>query len=119
MGKTVEMMRRFISLVSRYDNLFKQFIEEVVRKYPDSTIILFDSRSSGKNRPSSDFDVAVIMEGVDEFEMATRISKLRPRGLPIDLVVLKPESLRRFKWLLKGAIVYDGLKLECQRNFKK
>lgn len=109
------MIRRRRKEVSSYNELFDEFIDALRRRYPRCTIILFGSRAAGRHRASSDFDVMVVMEGTDEAEaeMAAKILRLRPRGIPIDLVVINKDSLskdKEVKILLKDSkVIYDGL----------
>lgn len=106
------LIRRRREEVSSYDKLFDEFVEALKQRYPHCTIILFGSRAKKKHRASSDFDVIVVMEGVDEAEMATKMLRFRPRGIPIDLVVINRDSLdkKEIKILLKDSkVIYDGL----------
>ncbi|MDK2384689.1 MAG: nucleotidyltransferase domain-containing protein [Candidatus Korarchaeota archaeon] len=107
------LIRRRREEVSSYEKLFNKFIEALKRRYPSCTIILFGSRAAERHRSSSDFDVIVVMEGdFDEVEVAAEISRLRPRGIPVDLLVINKDSLGRkdVKILLEHSkVIYDGL----------
>ncbi|MCL1799105.1 MAG: nucleotidyltransferase domain-containing protein [Eggerthellaceae bacterium] len=44
------------------------FAEEAQRHFPDSYVFLFGSHAKGTARPSSDIDVAVIVDGIEGYE---------------------------------------------------
>ncbi len=91
------------------------FVERVRERYPHSTILLFGSRARGDNLPYSDYDVAVILERVeDRLREAEELAKLKPSRLPLDLVVLEPGDLQDpliAKMLTPCKVLYDGLGL--------
>ncbi|AEM39111.1 DNA polymerase beta domain protein region [Pyrolobus fumarii 1A] len=91
------------------------FVERVRERHPRSAILLFGSRARGDNLPYSDYDVAVILERVeDRLREAEELAKLKPSRLPLDLVVLELDDLRDpliAKMLTPCKVLYDGLGL--------
>lgn len=51
----------------------RTFIERVASRYPLKEAILFGSRASGKARPDSDADVAVVLDGPQGAFMKTKL----------------------------------------------
>ena len=102
--------------VKSYKRLFKDYTRTLVRLFNgEVTLVLFGSRAEGVHRESSDFDLAVILPLVtDPLELTCKLYQLRPRGLPIDLLVLDVSELEDpivKKMLTKSIVIYDGLKL--------
>ena len=101
--------------VRRMDMLLDEYVKILSEKYPKCTIILFGSRARGDYMPYSDYDIAIIVEDYEDlFETIVRFRRLKPLGLPLDLIVLKvedlddPLTLRMFR---ECKILYDGLKI--------
>ena len=97
------------------EKLLPCFVRNISLKYPKVTIILFGSRAQNTQLPYSDYDIAVIFEKVDDrIRLIEDIRRMKPRGLPLDLIVLAKEELsdpiiaRMFR---KSKILYDGLGL--------
>ena len=92
-----------------------EFIEAIRSELPRCSVFLFGSRATGRHRPSSDFDIIVVMEGqFDDAEMAAELLRLRPSSMPVDLVVIRREDMGRgdVRLLLRDSILlYDGLGL--------
>ena len=109
------MLRALAESVRRREELLAQFVESLAKTEPRSTVVLFGSRAVGRHAPHSDFDIAVILEQVgDAASIAEALRRLRPRGLPLDLVVLGIEDLADpiIRSMLKGCVVlYNGLAL--------
>jgi len=77
--------------------------------------VLFGSRARGAHLPYSDYDIAVILRRVDnKFSTIEELRRLKPRGLPLDLLVIRvnelsdPLILGMFK---KSRVLYDGLNI--------
>ena len=71
------------------DKLLREYVEKISRKYPKSTIILFGSRARGDYLPYSDYDIAVVLQKVDDkISEIEELRKLKPKGLPLDLLVI-------------------------------
>ena len=100
--------------VEEYEKRFKEFVEKVAAHFGGRvSVILFGSRAAGTHSPSSDFDVIVVLEKVEDyFETAAEILKLG-RGLPIDLLLFDVEEFRAEgvlkDMLRKAKCLYDGL----------
>ncbi len=114
-ARQVEFIKRRLARVSSYEREFTEFVEAIRSKFPRCAVFLFGSRATGKHKPSSDFDVIVVMEGqFDEAEMAAELLRLKPSGIPVDLIVLRRADLirRDVRLLLRNSVLlYDGLGL--------
>ena len=118
------MLRWLARALREADRALRLFAERVAERYPRSTIVLFGSRARGDHLPHSDYDVAVILEAVgDRVGAVEELRRLRPRGLPLDLVVLEVGDLGDpiVEKMLEGCrVLYDGLglaeKLPCRRG---
>jgi len=90
-----------------------EYVVRIASAHPRSAVILFGSRARGGYLPYSDFDLAVVLERVgDPLESIRSLRALKPRGLPLDLVVLEPRDLDDpliLKMLERCRILYDGL----------
>ena len=92
-------------------------VEKIVASIAPEKVILFGSHAHGNATPDSDLDLLVIMEtDLPLAERNRKISRLlRPRRLPMDIVVKNPKeiqkSLRRVdpfihEILKKGVVLY-------------
>jgi len=97
------------------EQLLIEYIERIKRNYPRSTIILFGSRAKGRQLPYSDYDIAVVLENIDDkLEMTIKLRRLKPHGLDLDLIVLDKRELEdpMIKAMLgEKRILYDGLSI--------
>ncbi len=97
------------------EQLLIEYIERIKRNYPRSTIILFGSRAKGGQLPYSDYDIAVVLENIDDkLEMTIKLRRLKPHGLDLDLIVLDKRELEdpMIKAMLgEKRILYDGLSI--------
>ncbi len=89
---------------------FSEFIQELVRRRPKSTLILFGSRARGDATPLSDYDLLAITEGPLNVEKPTFVQLF-----VIDVRDLEFE-VKRFNTLLvdaitEGVVLHDGLKI--------
>jgi Nucleotidyltransferase domain. len=94
---------------------FERFVERVVRHYNGRvSVVLFGSRARGDHWPSSDYDVLVVLERVeDEAEEASKLYSMK-RGFSADIIVVTPDKLQLgdVKEMLKHRkVFYDGLGL--------
>ena len=110
-----DLIKEMMIKVSRYDEEFSNFISKLIQKYPNSTIVLFGSRARGDNRPSSDFDVLVIIKGKVTWSIVEDISFIADE-LPVDLIVKSIENFSsdtNVKLMLRNGcrVLYDGLGL--------
>jgi len=75
----------------------QDFINKIIDSFAPEKIILFGSRAYGEATPDSDVDLLVIMETeLPSAERHRQISRLlRPRLLPIDIVVRNPREIQK------------------------
>ncbi len=92
-------------------------VERIVASFAPEKIILFGSHAYGNATPDSDLDLLVIMEtDLPAAERNRKISRLlRPRHLPVDIVVRNPREIQRslrrvdpfvHEILEKGVVLY-------------
>jgi len=97
------------------EKLLHEYVRRISERYPESIVVLFGSRARGDNFPYSDYDIAVILRRVDnKFSTIEELRRLKPRGLPLDLLVIQvnelsdPLILGMFK---KCRVLYNGLNI--------
>lgn len=109
-----DIVTRMMRLVDAYDQLFKEFIEKLTSEYPRSTVVLFGSRARGDAKPSSDYDVIIIMDAEVTWTLRAHLYGLAGE-LPIDIIVIRPQALKDpivRKMLSEGCrVIHDGLNL--------
>jgi predicted nucleotidyltransferase len=72
------------------------FVKEVVARFEPERIILFGSYASGTITPDSDVDLCVVMEFEGRpHQQAFQIRKTVKRSFPLDLLVRRPEDIKR------------------------
>ncbi len=95
--------------------LLYSYVDNISSSYPKSTIVLFGSRARGDFLPYSDYDIAVILEKIeDKFAAIEKLRRIKPLGLPLDLLVIQVDELSDplvSKMLEKSIVLYDGLGL--------
>jgi len=113
-GLRRRLLRARRERVRGWSELLALYVERIKSLYPKSQIVLFGSRARGDELPYSDFDIAVILdEPGDKLRLTEELRKLKPRGLPLDLLVLNSEELKDplVACMLKGGrTLYDGLR---------
>jgi len=91
-------------------------LEEIVRRIVEvadpERIILFGSAATGKMGPDSDIDLLVVKPKVHRRKLAQRIyESLFGVGCPVDVVVVTPEDIERYKdavGLIIGPALREG-----------
>jgi len=98
------------------NNLLREYVNRIVSRYPSSAVLLFGSRARGNHLPYSDYDLAVVLSGLeDKILVIEELRRLKPRGLPLDLIVVDTEELKDplIKNMFKRAkILYNKLSVE-------
>jgi len=81
-------------MISRTD--IQQFVDNVVRQFRPTKIILFGSHAYGRPTADSDVDLMLIMpHRGSSTQTATKIRLACPRSFPMDLLVRTPAEIRR------------------------
>ncbi|MEM1909188.1 MAG: nucleotidyltransferase domain-containing protein [Thermofilaceae archaeon] len=115
-----EYLRWRAELLKRQNELLDEFVKNVAERLGRCAVLLFGSRARGNHIPYSDFDIAIVVEeAVDKLSLIEELRALKPRGLPLDLIILEREDLKSpvVKKMLEGAIiVYDSLQLHFPDN---
>lgn len=82
-------------------SLAEEVAGQIARYFPVEMILLFGSRARGDERPDSDWDFLVVMptdlRPLQRTLAVRRVVRQLPnvRGVPIDILVLTPEEMRR------------------------
>ena len=98
--------------------VLKKIIDIIARSADPERIILFGSRSKGKETQDSDYDVCVIKRGVKHpRELAMNLYRdLYGVGVPVDVIVETPETFEELMdnpfmiyhdIALQGRIIYE------------
>jgi len=77
------------------DALIREIVSKIVKHFPPDKVILFGSRAWGEPTKESDLDILVVMDvGGSPIRKAAEISRIvRPRFLPIDIIVRTPDEI--------------------------
>jgi predicted nucleotidyltransferase len=83
-----------MNMISRGE--IQAFVNDVVRQFRPSVVILFGSYAYGTPTKDSDVDLLIVMpHRGSSAEAATRIRLACPRAFPMDLIVRTPGEIRR------------------------
>ncbi len=112
------MRRRRRSLAER-PRLFASYLEALRNSLGDAaSIILFGGRAAvgpWRDEPR-DYDLAIVVpDDVDPEEVEELARRLRPRGLPVDIIVLRLSQLRDpliRQMLSRRLVLHDPLGVE-------
>jgi predicted nucleotidyltransferase len=81
-------------MISRDD--IRAFVDQVLKRFHPSRVILFGSYAYGQPTSDSDVDLMVVMRHRSSGPaVATRIRLACPADFPMDLIVRSPAELRR------------------------
>jgi predicted nucleotidyltransferase len=94
-------------------------VERVVRAANPEKIVLFGSAARGTMGPNSDVDLLVIKKGkFNRHRLTVAIYRaLRGKGVPVDVVVVTPEEVERYRHthclvicpaLNEGKVIYES-----------
>jgi predicted nucleotidyltransferase len=99
--------------------ILADIVERIVRAAKPEKIVLFGSAARGTMGPDSDYDLLVIKGGKFDRDRVTLAiyRELRGKGAPVDVVVVTPEEVERYRdthclvicpALKEGRVVYDS-----------
>ena len=105
--------------LSNWNSLFEKFVNDAVSSLGKKvTLILIGSRAGEDYESYSDFDLVVFYDSIDEEKLFEVLNKLRPKGVPIDLITVHINAFDDpliKKMLNGGKILHNGLNL-CLDN---
>jgi len=111
-----KLLRYLARRKKQSNKLLQEYVERLKQEVPKSIILLFGSRAKGECLPYSDYDVAVILEDLDnKLDVIEKLRRLKPKGLDLDLIVLSIDELndKLVKEMLKDSIIlYKGIEIE-------
>ncbi len=89
----------------------EQMAERIVARLNPDMVVLFGSYARGGARPDSDIDLLVVMSFTGSARVAaSRVyGTLHDRTFPVDVVVVTPEQVRRYREQV-GTIIYPALR---------
>ncbi|MEM1627161.1 MAG: nucleotidyltransferase domain-containing protein [Sulfolobaceae archaeon] len=98
---------------------FEDFVKKIIEHYNERvTIALFGSRARDDYWESSDYDIMVFLEKVeDQIGEAVKLYSMK-RGFSADILVLSADKVKDpiiMKMLEHKKVIYDGLNLFSSR----
>ena len=89
----------------------EQMAQRIVARLNPNMIVLFGSHARGNARADSDVDLLIVMSftGSARAAAAQVYGTLHGRTLPVDIVVVTPEQVGRYREQV-GTIVYPALR---------
>ena len=93
------------------DKTIEEIVKRIIKAVKPDKIILFGSRARGSEKPGSDIDLVVVVSGdIHRRKTAQKIyMSLIGIGCSVDVIVLKPEDLERYRNSV-GVIIPEVLK---------
>ncbi|MBF0345387.1 MAG: nucleotidyltransferase domain-containing protein [Nitrospirae bacterium] len=83
-------------MIQNFENKLKAVTKKLVAEFQPEKIILFGSYAWGEPTEDSDVDLLVIKETENTREFAMEVDgSIFPRPFPLDLIVYKPEQVKR------------------------
>jgi predicted nucleotidyltransferase len=88
-----------------------QMVQKIVAAFAPVAVVLFGSHARGTARPDSDVDLLVVMpvQGAVRAAVSKIYGVLRDRTVPVDVVVVTPEQVKRYRNQV-GTIIYPALR---------
>ena len=79
------------------DALLSEMVSKIMKHFHPDKVILFGSRAWGEPTEESDLDILVVMDvNGSPIRKASEISRIvRPRFLPMDIIVRTPDEIER------------------------
>jgi len=112
-GLRKRFLRKAEEKMKRREEYFRIYIRRLIDSFPKTSIVLIGSRAKGESLPYSDYDVAMILEKVNnKFELIKEARKYKPKGFNLDLIVLEKDELNDplvLQMLKHGILLHDSL----------
>ena len=95
----------------------RRCVRQIVEKFHPQRVILFGSHAYGTPDEGSDVDLLVVMPAKNELSQSIRIRQALWAPFPMDLFVVRPETLaKRLEWedpymveiIDKGIVMYEA-----------
>ena len=122
--RVLQSLRKRVSELDRY---LDTYVQELRKRYPDTSILLVGSRAQRRALPYSDYDLVVVARSIDEsrrIHAVIEMFRLKPHDLPLDLILVSIDELGDpliAKMLSEGCVaLHDGLgithRLPCKQH---
>lgn len=92
----------------------ERYVQDIVQAAHPLQVIAFGSRARGEHRPTSDLDIAVIVDGSEEQEKYWLWGLKERLSLPVDLLAISKQRYDRFRpWIntIERQIDREGVRL--------
>ena len=95
----------------------RRYVRQIVERFHPDRVILFGSHAYGTPDEGSDVDLLVVMPAKNELSQSIRIRQALWAPFPMDLFVVRPETLaKRLEWedpymveiIDKGIVMYEA-----------
>ena len=102
-----------MTMIHSISNILYEIIDRVLGVVKAEEIVIFGSAATGQMNPDSDIDIAVIVNSANsKRHIAMDIYlALRGIGVPIDIIVITPEEIKKYKdaiGTIIPEIIYNG-----------
>ncbi len=110
-----DLLKHRSEIIRRRKEDFERFVSALIEEFAGKvTIVLFGSVARGERRPTSDFDVLLILDEINGYwEVLEQVYSLKGKSIPVDVVLIDVKALHEQDFLiseaLKGKVLYDGL----------
>jgi len=119
-----DLLRHRSEIIRRRKEDFERFVSALIEEFAGRvTIVLFGSVARGEGRPTSDFDVLLILDKINGYwEILERVFSLKGKRIPVDVVLVDVKALHKQDFLiseaLKGKVLHDGLGILKEKDLK-
>jgi len=116
------LLKHRSNIIRRRKEDFERFISALIDEFSGKvSVVLFGSIAKGEGRPTSDFDVLLILDEIKGYwKVLERIYSLKGKSIPVDVVLVDVKALHEKDFLISealgGKVLYDGLNVLKQRS---
>jgi len=92
------------------ETALRQAVDRLATRFHPEKIILFGSRARGQGGPDSDADLLIVMrvDGSKRQQAVQMDLALEGIGIPIDLIVVTPEEVEKYRGVM-GTIIREAV----------